>query len=180
MAVDACCLCIASLLLVVQTGVLHAMLLDLPTSVVSQPQLVGLQDGADCAVLCAGVVQVMLYDDEQGDCITPDDVFERLDDDLAVAGAVVWVGISFEQSASTEYFRKVSAGLLCWCPTGMLLLAAISSSRCGYHKHALNIGQTTSYPPAADAVAQDGHGICRAAGYCAIVLCANEQHARVC
>lgn len=52
-------------------------------------------------------VQVMLYDDEEGDCITPEDVFERLDDDLAVADAVVWVGISFEQSASTEYFRKV-------------------------------------------------------------------------
>lgn len=56
------------------------------------------------------VMQVMLYDDEQGDCITPEDVFERLDDDLAVAGAVVWVGISFEQSASTEYFRKASVG----------------------------------------------------------------------
>ncbi len=54
--------------------------------------------------------QVMLYDDEQGDCITPEDVFERLDDDLAVAGAVIWVGISFEQSASTEYFRKVRCG----------------------------------------------------------------------
>ena len=64
-------------------------------------------------VLCSGCsademrFKVMLYDDEQGDCITPEDVFERLDDDLAVAGAVLWVGISFEQSASTEYFRKV-------------------------------------------------------------------------
>ena len=52
--------------------------------------------------------QVMLYDDEQGDCITPEDVFERLEEDLEVATAVIWVGISFEQSASTEYFRKVS------------------------------------------------------------------------
>eukprot|EP00882_Tetradesmus_deserticola_P016963 GHRQ01018148.1.p1 GENE.GHRQ01018148.1~~GHRQ01018148.1.p1 ORF type:complete len:166 (+),score=83.35 GHRQ01018148.1:1040-1537(+) len=51
--------------------------------------------------------KVMLYDDEQGDCITPEDVFEQLEDDLAAAGAVLWVGISFEQSASTEYFRKV-------------------------------------------------------------------------
>eukprot|EP00775_Hariotina_reticulata_P003078 gene3078-3357_t len=51
--------------------------------------------------------KVMLYDDEQGDCITPEDVFERLEDDLAAAGAVIWVGISFEQSASTEYFRRV-------------------------------------------------------------------------
>lgn len=49
----------------------------------------------------------MLYDDEQGDCITPEDVFERLEEDLEVATAVIWVGISFEQSASTEYFRKV-------------------------------------------------------------------------
>lgn len=49
----------------------------------------------------------MLYDDEEGDCITPEDVFERLEDDLAVADGVLWVGISFEQSASTEYFRKV-------------------------------------------------------------------------
>ncbi|WIA33871.1 hypothetical protein OEZ86_006973 [Tetradesmus obliquus] len=51
--------------------------------------------------------KVMLYDDEEGDCITPEDVFERLEDDLAVADGVLWVGISFEQSASTEYFRKV-------------------------------------------------------------------------
>jgi hypothetical protein len=57
--------------------------------------------------------KVMLYDDEQGDCITPEDVFERLDDDLAVAGAVLWVGISFEQSASTEYFRKVHRAQKC-------------------------------------------------------------------
>lgn len=64
-------------------------------------------------MLC--VSQVMLYDDEQGDCITPEDVFERLDDDLAVAGAVVWVGISFEQSASTEYFRKVRTGCRAVC-----------------------------------------------------------------
>lgn len=112
---DACCLAVTSLLFVVQNGVLQAMPFDLSAGVVSQLKLVGLQDGAGCAVLCAGVVQVMLYDDEQGDCITPDDVFERLDDDLAVAGAVVWVGISFEQSASTEYFRKVSMGLLWWC-----------------------------------------------------------------
>lgn len=49
----------------------------------------------------------MLYDDEQGDCITPEDVFERLEADLEVASVVIWIGISFEQSASTEYFRRV-------------------------------------------------------------------------
>jgi hypothetical protein len=64
----------------------------------------------------------MLYDDEQGDCITPEDVFERLDDDLAVAGAVVWVGISFEQSASTEYFRKASG---VWSTPGWGLSAGV-------------------------------------------------------
>jgi hypothetical protein len=125
---DACCLGVTSLLFVVQNGVLQAMRFDLSAGVVSQLKLVGLQDGADCAVLCAGVVQVMLYDDEQGDCITPDDVFERLDDDLAVAGAVVWVGISFEQSASTEYFRKVSMGLLWWCRMACCCLSSRTSA----------------------------------------------------
>lgn len=49
----------------------------------------------------------MLYDDEEGDCITPEDIWESLEEDLAHADMVIWVGISFEQSASTEYFRKV-------------------------------------------------------------------------
>lgn len=40
------------------------------------------------------------------DCITPDDVFEVLEEDMAVADMILWVGISFEQSASTAYFRK--------------------------------------------------------------------------
>jgi hypothetical protein len=66
----------------------------------------------------------MLYDDEQGDCITPEDVFEQLEDDLAAADAVLWIGISFEQSASTEYFRKVS-GTLTHCDWMCVLLADI-------------------------------------------------------
>jgi hypothetical protein len=49
----------------------------------------------------------MLYDDEEGACITPEDIWEVLEEDLAAADMVMWVGISFEQSASTEYFRKV-------------------------------------------------------------------------
>ena len=57
----------------------------------------------------ASVFKVMLYDDEEGDCITPEDVWDVLEEDLAVADAVLWLGISFEQSASTEYFRKVSS-----------------------------------------------------------------------
>ena len=47
-----------------------------------------------------------------GDVITPDDVFDALEDDLKVADMVLWVGISFEQSASTSYFRKVRLQML--------------------------------------------------------------------
>jgi hypothetical protein len=41
--------------------------------------------------------------------ITPETVYERMEDDMAVADLVLWVGISFQQSASTQYFRNVSA-----------------------------------------------------------------------
>jgi hypothetical protein len=51
--------------------------------------------------------QVMLYDDDDGAAITPDTVFEQLEADLQRADVVIWAGISFEQSASTEYFRRV-------------------------------------------------------------------------
>ena len=44
-----------------------------------------------------------------GDVITKDDVFDVMEEDLAVADMVLWVGISFEQSASTSYFRRVSS-----------------------------------------------------------------------
>lgn len=50
--------------------------------------------------------RVMLYDDEQASAITSDDVFEQLEEDLQVADLILWVGISFEQSASVEYFKK--------------------------------------------------------------------------
>ena len=40
--------------------------------------------------------------------ITPETVYEVMEDDMAVADLVLWVGISFEQSASTQYFRNVS------------------------------------------------------------------------
>jgi hypothetical protein len=52
----------------------------------------------------------MLYSDAEGDCITPGAVWERLRRDLEAARLVIWAGISFEQSASTEYFRKVRGG----------------------------------------------------------------------
>ena len=42
--------------------------------------------------------KIMLYDDEEADLITPEDVWTRFEEDLAVADLVVWVGISFEQA----------------------------------------------------------------------------------
>ena len=42
------------------------------------------------------------------DVITPEDVFDLMEEDLKVADLILWVGISFEQSASIAYFRRVS------------------------------------------------------------------------
>ncbi|KAL6760663.1 DHS-like NAD/FAD-binding domain-containing protein, partial [Haematococcus lacustris] len=77
-----------------------------------------------CCPSCAAEglrFKVMLYDDDQGACITPEHVFETLEEDLQVADCVLWVGISFEQAASVEYFRQVrqllaSLGRLTACP----------------------------------------------------------------
>ena len=44
----------------------------------------------------------------EDDVITPEDVFDLMEEDLKVADLILWVGISFEQSASTAYFRRVS------------------------------------------------------------------------
>eukprot|EP00878_Enallax_costatus_P046502 GHUV01056560.1.p1 GENE.GHUV01056560.1~~GHUV01056560.1.p1 ORF type:complete len:121 (-),score=21.40 GHUV01056560.1:137-499(-) len=58
-------------------------------------------------------LQVMLYDDEQGDCIIPEEVFERLEADLEIATAVMWICVSCEHSASTHdenYCGFVAAG----------------------------------------------------------------------
>ena len=46
------------------------------------------------------------------ECITPDDVFDVLEEDMREADLLLWVGISFEQSASTHYFRKAREFLL--------------------------------------------------------------------
>lgn len=43
--------------------------------------------------------------------ITPEDVFDIMEEDVQQADLVLWVGISFEQSASTAYFRRVSWSL---------------------------------------------------------------------
>lgn len=42
------------------------------------------------------------------DVITPEDVFDVMEEDVQKADLILWVGISFEQSASTAYFRRVS------------------------------------------------------------------------
>jgi hypothetical protein len=39
--------------------------------------------------------------------VTPSDILDTLENDLQTADLILWVGVSFEQSASTEYFRQV-------------------------------------------------------------------------
>lgn len=57
--------------------------------------------------------KIMLYDDEEGDCVTEsEDLWDLLSEDVSHVDMVLWVGISFEQSASVEYFRKVRTALL--------------------------------------------------------------------
>lgn len=55
--------------------------------------------------------RIMLYDDKQSEIIVAGSDDERLWDtmelDVASADTVLWVGLSFKQSASTEYFKKV-------------------------------------------------------------------------
>lgn len=55
--------------------------------------------------------KVMLYEDAESDCITPDEVLDLLEEDIQAADLILWVGISFEQSASTAYFRRVRHAL---------------------------------------------------------------------
>ena len=45
------------------------------------------------------------------DAITPEAVFDVMEEDVAVADLILWVGISFEQSASVAYFRRVRSML---------------------------------------------------------------------
>ncbi|KAL0035673.1 hypothetical protein WJX79_007444 [Trebouxia sp. C0005] len=56
--------------------------------------------------------RIMLYDDAEDDVITPEDVFDIMEEDVQQADLIVWVGISFEQSASTAYFRRVRQYLM--------------------------------------------------------------------
>eukprot|EP01134_Creolimax_fragrantissima_P000048 CFRG0048T1 len=55
--------------------------------------------------------KVLLYGDKQGDAITSSSIFEVLKVDAAQCDAVVWLGVSFVQPASCEYFRLVSTCL---------------------------------------------------------------------
>mmetsp|Transcript_4506 Transcript_4506/g.16170 ORF Transcript_4506/g.16170 Transcript_4506/m.16170 type:complete len:117 (-) Transcript_4506:96-446(-) len=55
---------------------------------------------------------MLLYDDSQQDLVVDDFMhLGTLDDDLSEADAILWIGISFEQSASAELFREVSRSL---------------------------------------------------------------------
>ncbi|KAL0025490.1 hypothetical protein WJX77_005468 [Trebouxia sp. C0004] len=56
--------------------------------------------------------RIMLYDDAEDDVITPEDVFDIMEEDVQQADLILWVGISFEQSASTAYFRRVRQYLM--------------------------------------------------------------------
>lgn len=63
----------------------------------------------------------MLYDDPDEDLITPEEYEDTLAEDVACADAILWVGISFEQSASVEHFRRArralqAAGRACVVP----------------------------------------------------------------
>jgi NAD-dependent SIR2 family protein deacetylase len=65
-----------------------------------------------CGACAAGEglrFRLMLYDDADAEHISPDAVLDALDEDVAAADLILWVGISFQQSASTAYFRRVRA-----------------------------------------------------------------------
>lgn len=51
--------------------------------------------------------KVMLYEDAESEVITPEEVMDLMEEDSKAADLILWVGISFQQSASTAYFRKV-------------------------------------------------------------------------
>lgn len=55
--------------------------------------------------------KVMLYEDAEGECITPEEVMDLMEEDVVAADLILWVGISFQQSASTAYFRKARGWL---------------------------------------------------------------------
>ncbi|KAL3136423.1 hypothetical protein ABBQ38_005680 [Trebouxia sp. C0009 RCD-2024] len=79
----------------------------------------------DCEALRC---RIMLYDDGEDDVITPEDVFDLMEEDVQQADLVLWVGISFEQSASTAYFRRVRQYLMEGRRQGLTSQAVINTS----------------------------------------------------
>ena len=57
---------------------------------------------------CGGETRprVMLYGDGHSEAVTPNEILDLLEDDMADADLVLWGGLSFKQSASVEYFRQ--------------------------------------------------------------------------
>lgn len=57
---------------------------------------------------CGSILRprVMMYQEEEDEIIS-DDYSERLEDDLENADLILWVGLSFEQAATLNYFRQV-------------------------------------------------------------------------
>lgn len=51
--------------------------------------------------------KVMMYEDAESEAITPESVMDLMEADAKAADLILWIGISFQQSASTSYFRKV-------------------------------------------------------------------------
>lgn len=68
----------------------------------------------------------MLYEDAEGDAITHPDVLDALEADVAAADAVVWVGLSFEQPATTAYFRRARAAIAAAGRTDATLIALVN------------------------------------------------------
>lgn len=67
-----------------------------------------------CQVCGKGTLRfkIMLYDDEEAEAITPENVWDQLETDLETADLIVWVGMSFEQvrSAAEHLGAVVWAG----------------------------------------------------------------------
>jgi len=70
------------------------------------------REGPTCGVEgCDAALRwrIMLYDDKEGQLVTQNGVLQLMEDDAAQADLILWLGISFEQSASTAYFRRIRA-----------------------------------------------------------------------
>lgn len=57
--------------------------------------------------------KIMLYDDEEAESITPENVWDQLETDLETADLIVWVGMSFEQ-VSYAPIMGVHCGSALW------------------------------------------------------------------